>query len=121
MIAGKILYVDDEEPNLISFRYLFKKNFEIHLANSAEEGLDILKSEQIHIILTDQKMPGTSGVEFLKKIATIYPDPIKILLTGYADIGTVVEAINLGQIYRYMAKPFQPEEMLVTLKNAMEV
>jgi len=121
MIAGKILYVDDEEPNLISFRYLFKKNFEIHLANSAEEGLDILKNEQIHIILTDQKMPGTSGVEFLKKIATIYPDPIKILLTGYADIGTVVEAINLGHIYRYMAKPFQPEEMLVTLKNAMEV
>ncbi len=121
MATGKILYVDDEEQNLISFRYLFKKNFDIHLASSAEEGLEILKNEQIHIILTDQKMPRTTGVEFLKKISTTHPDPIKILLTGYADIGTIIEAVNLGEIYRYIPKPFQPEEMLVTLKNAMEV
>jgi CheY-like chemotaxis protein len=121
MTVGKILYVDDEEQNLISFRYLFKKNFDIHLASSAEEGLEILKNEQIQIILTDQKMPRTTGVEFLKKISTTHPDPIKILLTGYADIGTIIEAINLGEIYRYIPKPFQPEEMLVTLKNAMEV
>ncbi len=121
MVTSKILYVDDEEQNLISFKYLFKKNFDIHLASSAEEGMEILKSEQIQIILTDQKMPKTTGVEFLKGIATVYPDPIKILLTGYTDIGTVIEAINLGEIYRYMTKPFQPEEMLVTLKNAMEV
>ncbi len=121
MAIGKILYVDDEEQNLISFRYLFKKNFDIRLANSANEGIEILKNEQIHIILTDQKMPGTTGVEFLKKITTTHPDPIKILLTGYTDIGTVIEAINLGEIYRYMTKPFQPEEMLVTLKNAMEI
>lgn len=120
-MLGKILYVDDEEPNLVSFKYLFKKNFEIHLADSAEKGIEILQSESIQIIITDQKMPGTTGVEFLKKIAPAFPDPIKILLTGYTDIATVVEAINLGQIYRYIAKPFEPDEMLLTLKNAIEV
>ncbi|MBP7284718.1 MAG: SpoIIE family protein phosphatase [Leptospiraceae bacterium] len=121
MAVGKILYVDDEEQNLVSFKYLFKKNFEIHLADSAQSGIELLETETFQIIITDQKMPSITGVEFLKKIASKYPDPIKILLTGYADLGTVIEAINLGEIYRYMTKPFQPEEMLITLKNAIEV
>ncbi|MBK7055530.1 MAG: SpoIIE family protein phosphatase [Leptospiraceae bacterium] len=121
MSLSKILYVDDEKENLVSFKYLFKKNFEILLAISAEEGLEILQREPIQIIITDQKMRHTTGVEFLKKIANVYPDPIKILLTGYADVGTIIEAINHGEIYRYIPKPFQPEEMLVTLKNALEV
>lgn len=120
MSLSKILYVDDEKENLVSFKYLFKKNFEILLAISAEEGLEILQREPIQIIITDQKMRHTTGVEFLKKIANVYPDPIKILLTGYADVGTIIEAINHGEIYRYIPKPFQPEEMLVTLKNALK-
>ena len=69
MSLSKILYVDDEKENLVSFKYLFKKNFEILLAISAEEGLEILQREPIQIIITDQKMRHTTGVEFLKKIA----------------------------------------------------
>lgn len=67
MAVGKILYVDDEEQNLVSFKYLFKKNFEIHLADSAQSGIELLETETFQIIITDQKMPSITGVEFLKK------------------------------------------------------
>ncbi|MBK8398794.1 MAG: SpoIIE family protein phosphatase [Leptospiraceae bacterium] len=121
MFNPKILYVDDEEENLISFRFLFKKYFDIQIAKSAKEGLEILESDTIHIVISDQKMPKMSGVEFLKQVAKDFPDTSRILLTGFADIDSIMDAINLGEIYRFFTKPFQKEEMLSSLNNAMEV
>lgn len=116
-----ILYVDDEVNNLVSFKANFRKYYEIYTAESAAEGKEILKTKNIQIIITDQRMPNMTGVEFLESILKEYPDPVRILLTGYADIEAVIEAINKGQVYRYIMKPFNAEELKITLDNASEV
>jgi response regulator RpfG family c-di-GMP phosphodiesterase len=117
----KILYVDDENNNLTAFKALFRRNFDVHTALSAEEGRELLKQEGFHIILTDQRMPGTTGVEFLESIIPLYPDPIRILITGYADIQAVINAINKGQVYRYITKPWDEIELKSVLENAYEI
>jgi len=117
----KILYVDDEENNLNSFRSSFRKIYEIHTAKSAEEGLLILKSNEIEILITDQRMPDVTGTEFLESILYEYPSPIRFLLTGYTDIQSLVDAINKGQIYRYMMKPWNEEEMKTFIQQGYEV
>jgi response regulator RpfG family c-di-GMP phosphodiesterase len=117
----KILYVDDENNNLTAFKALFRRNFDVHTALSAEEGRELLKQEGFHIILTDQRMPGTTGVEFLESIIPLYPDPIRILITGYADIQAVINAINKGQVYRYITKPWDEMELKSVLENAYEI
>lgn len=117
-----ILYVDDEQHNLNSFKASFRRLFNIYLALSASEALEILKQEKdIHIIITDQRMPGITGVEFLESIIDIYPEPIRILLTGYADISAVIDAINKGQVYQYISKPWQEEELKMNLMKAYEI
>ena len=103
----KILYVDDERGNIDYFRSVFRREYEIVTANSGEEGLDILlKNQDIPVILTDQRMPRMTGVEFLRKSIDIARDSIRILVTGYADMETVINAVNLGHIYYYISKPW---------------
>jgi response regulator RpfG family c-di-GMP phosphodiesterase len=116
-----ILYIDDEENNLVAFKANFRRDYFIHTALSADEGLDILKNNKIHIIITDQRMPKTTGVEFLESIIKAYPDPMRILLTGYSDIEVIIDSINKGQIYRYISKPFNELDLKVCIQNAMEV
>lgn len=116
-----ILYVDDEPNNLVSFKANFRKYHNVFTAESAAIGKQILKDNKIHIIITDQRMPETTGVEFLESILLEYPDPIRILLTGYADIETVIEAINKGQVYRYIMKPFNEPELNIVFNNAKEL
>ncbi|WP_194975032.1 response regulator [Aquiflexum lacus] len=117
----KILYVDDEENNLQAFKATFRRDYQIFLAMSADEGRRILKSEDVHIIITDQRMPEETGVDFLSSIIPINPDPIRILLTGYTDIQAVIDAINKGQIYHYLTKPWEEEYMRNVIQNAYEV
>ncbi len=117
----KVLYVDDEVNNLTSFRALFRRNFEVYTAISAEEGRALLKEHRFHVILTDQRMPGTTGVEFLESIIGEYPDPIRILITGYTDIHAVIDAINRGRVSRYITKPWDEQELKMTIENAFEV
>lgn len=117
----KILYVDDEENNLQAFKATFRRDYKIFLAMSADEGREILKSEDVHIIITDQRMPDETGVDFLSSIIPINPDPIRILLTGYTDIQAVIDAINKGQIYHYLTKPWEEEYMRNVIQNAYEV
>jgi response regulator RpfG family c-di-GMP phosphodiesterase len=117
----KILYVDDEENNLQAFKATFRRDYNIFLALSADEGREILKSEDVHIIITDQRMPDETGVDFLSSIIPINPDPIRILLTGYTDIQAVIDAINKGQIYHYLTKPWEEEYMRNVIQNAYEV
>ena len=116
-----ILFVDDEEKNLRSFKSALRREYTIFTANSGAEGIEILRKQQVHIIITDQRMPEMTGIEFLESIIEEVNDPIRILLTGYADIDAVIGAINKGQVYRYMTKPWREDEMKQVIQNAYEV
>jgi response regulator RpfG family c-di-GMP phosphodiesterase len=113
-----ILYVDDEENNLLSFKATFRIKHNVLTALSGDEALKILASTHIDIIITDQRMPEMTGVEFLEKVLENYPDPMRILLTGYADMNAVVEAVNKGKIFHYVTKPWNEEELDLTINKA---
>lgn len=116
-----ILYIDDEIHNLNAFRASFRRIYNVFIAESAEEGKKILTQNDIHIIITDQRMPKITGIEFLESIIKKYPDPIRMLLTGYSDITAVIDAINKGQVYRYISKPWNDEELKMNIDKAFEV
>ncbi|MCW3107120.1 MAG: hybrid sensor histidine kinase/response regulator [Segetibacter sp.] len=116
-----VLYIDDEENNLLAFKASFRRTFEVFTATSAARGLNILNEEKIHIIIADQRMPQSTGVEFFDIVKKIHPDPIRILLTGYTDVEAIIDAINKGQIYRYIKKPWDTLELETTINNAYEI
>jgi len=118
----KVIYVDDEENNLLSFKASFRMKYEVFIAISAKEAIIILQQNpEISVIITDQRMPDMTGVEFLESILDIFPDPIRILLTGYADINAVIDAVNKGKIYHYLSKPWKEEELSETIEKAHEL
>ncbi|MBN8669845.1 MAG: response regulator [Chitinophagales bacterium] len=116
-----ILYVDDEQNNLVSFKATFRIKYNVHTAISGEEAIKILRANPIDIIITDQRMPNMTGVEFLESILEEYPDPMRVLLTGYADLNAVIDAVNKGKIFHYLTKPWNEEELDMTIKRAFEV
>jgi response regulator RpfG family c-di-GMP phosphodiesterase len=116
-----VLYIDDEPNNIVSFKAAFRRVFNIFSAESAEEGAKVLEQETIHVILSDQRMPKITGIEFFQSILETHPDPIRILITGYTDINAVIDAINLGQVYKYLTKPWIEEEVKTSIKNSFEV
>ena len=120
-MAVGVLYIDDEINNLNSFKAAFRRDFDIFTAISAKEGRKILDSQEIGVIITDQRMPVMTGIEFLESILTIYPDTIRILLTGFSDINAVMDAINRGQVYKYLVKPWQNDELKMYIENALEI
>ena len=115
-----VLYVDDEENNLFSFKAVFRVKYQVYTAISGDEALKILGEKHIDIIVTDQRMPNMTGVEFLEKVIEIYPDPMRLLLTGYADMNAVVDAVNKGKIFHYLSKPWNEEELDITINRAYE-
>jgi two-component system sensor histidine kinase/response regulator len=115
-----ILYVDDEESNLKGFKSIYFTDYTIYTAISGKEALEILSSHEVHIIITDQKMPGMTGVEFLSNTMSKYPDPIRIILTGYSDIEVLMKAINECGIFRYLTKPWNEQEMNMTINQALD-
>ncbi|RAI86034.1 response regulator [Algoriphagus yeomjeoni] len=117
----KILYVDDEENNLQAFKATFRRDYQIFLAIDATVAREVLSKQEVDIIITDQRMPGETGVEFLESIIPIYPNPIRILLTGYTDIQAVIDAINKGQVYHYLTKPWEEDYLRTVIKNAFEI
>ncbi len=118
----KILYVDDEVGNLVGFKSTFRQLYDIKTAVSAKEGMEILDANPgIEIIITDQRMSEMTGVEFLTAIKDKHTEPIRILLTGYTDFSALVEAINKGQIYRYLQKPWNEDEIKVVVNQAYEI
>jgi class 3 adenylate cyclase/ActR/RegA family two-component response regulator len=114
-----VLYVDDEENNLNSFRAALRRNYNIYTALSGEEGMDILSKNDIHVVVTDQRMPTMTGVQFLQHIPP-EKDNIRIILTGFSDIESIIEAINTGMVYRYITKPWDKDELKITIDNAIE-
>src|SRR6185295_19759388 len=116
-----VLYVDDEENNLISFRAAFRRNYDIFTAINADEGINILHKEQVPIIITDQRMPGITGVEFLERIIPEYPETVRMILTGFSDIEAIIQAINTGRVFRYITKPWNESELKMTIDNAISL
>lgn len=114
-----VLYVDDEENNLTSFRAALRRNYNIFTALSGEEGMEIIAQHDIHIIVTDQRMPGMTGVQFLQHVPD-EPDNIRMILTGFSDVEAIIEAINTGKVYRYITKPWDKDDLKITIDNALE-
>ncbi len=117
----RILYIDDERHNLYAFRAAFRIDFDILLAESADEAREILKEKEIPIIVADQRMPRETGIEFFESIKDQYPYTMRILLTGYTDIQAVISAVNVGNIFRYLQKPWNEEEIRGAVQSAFEV
>ena len=113
-----ILVVDDEEEILQSLRGLLRLEYDVHTAQNAAEGLEIFRRRQIHVVMSDQRMPEMTGAQLLSQVQEERPETMRILFTGYADIEAVIEAVNEGRIFRYIAKPWNPEELQATVRMA---
>jgi signal transduction histidine kinase len=112
--------VDDEADVVASVQDLLRLEYRVLGATRAQEGLQILHDLEIHIVMTDQRMPGLSGVEFLIRVRTEQPDAVRLLFTGYADIKAVIDAINQGNVFRYITKPWDPDELQTIIRQAAE-
>ena len=120
-MKGTLLFVDDEENILKSLDRLFlDEDYNTMTATSGEDGLRLVVDNRIDLIISDQMMPGMKGVEFLSEVKDISPDTVRILLTGYADLEATIGAINKGEVYRFITKPWSDEELLVTVKQSLE-
>ena len=117
-----ILYVDDEEQSLKYFTLAFRENFRIFTAKNAGEGFKIFQEhkDEIGILITDQRMPGEKGVQLLERVRQISPRAIRMLATAYSDLDAAIQAVNTGAIYKYITKPWEPQELETTLKRGLE-
>lgn len=116
-----ILVVDDETDNTDALERLFRRKYLVLKAHSGAEALKVLESTpQVTLIISDQRMPEMTGVQLLEKSLSTHPDSIRILLTGYAEIESIIGAINSGQVYRYLTKPWHPADLLSTVNRAIE-
>jgi putative two-component system response regulator len=119
-MGNKILIVDDEAANLRLMERLFRNQYNVFLAASGAEALEILKLHDVALIITDQRMSEMTGVEFLKKAAEMRPRTVRIILTGYTDINSLIEAINSGVVYKYVTKPWVNEDLQLTVVKALQ-
>ncbi len=115
-----LLVVDDEQDNLDAFRFNFGKTFSLHLATSAEDALAIARDNDIAVCVTDQRMPRMTGLDLLRALRDIRPDAVGIIITAFTDVDVLIEAINLGRIYRYVTKPWDSKELRGILLQALE-
>ncbi|MFH1625456.1 MAG: response regulator [Pseudomonadota bacterium] len=116
-----ILLVDDEENIIRSLsRLLRREGYRILTARNALEGLGRLRNDKVDLVIADYKMPGMDGVEFLKAVKTKYPEIARIILTGYEDSRIAISAINEGEVYRFVTKPWNGDELKITIKQALE-
>jgi diguanylate cyclase (GGDEF)-like protein len=115
-----VLVVDDEPEITRSVAELLERDCDVLTANSADEALALLERHEVAVVLTDQRMPGGSGAELLARALDIAPETTRILFTGYSDISAVIEAVNEGHVYRYVTKPWRPEELQAVLSQGLE-
>lgn len=116
----KILCVDDETANLRLLERLFRDSYEVFTAASGPDGLELLEVHDFALIISDQRMPGMTGIDFLKHAAEIRRQTVRIMLTGYTDAGTLVEAINSSVVYKYVTKPWINDDLAATVKRALQ-
>ena len=113
-----LLVVDDEADVCDSVQDLLRREFQVLKARSADEGLKLMRENEVHIIMTDQRMPKVTGVELLRSIRAGHPQAIRMLFTGYADLDSVIAAINQGHIFKFLKKPWQPEDLEQAVREA---
>lgn len=117
----RLLCVDDEQNILSSLRRLFRgKGYEIVVANSGAEGLALLEQQEFDLVISDMRMPVMDGAEFLRQVRERWPDTIRLLLTGFADIDSIIDVINRGEIYRYITKPWDDNDICLIVRQALE-
>ncbi len=116
-----VLYVDDEENNLIAFKASFRRHFNVLTTTSANEAVQLMTQHTIHVLITDQRMPGTLGTELLAQAVNDYPNQTRILLTGFSDIEALTDAVNKGQIFRYLTKPWKDDELKKTIEDSYHI
>ena len=116
------LLILDDEPNVIKAikRLLFDTDYKIYTASTSKDAMQIFDEHEIQLVISDYRMPEMNGVEFLSRIKKLYPNTVRMILSGYADVQAVVEAINDGQVYKFIAKPWNDQELLTTIMRAFE-
>ncbi len=114
----KVLYIDDEQINLRAFVANFRDKYEITTASSAQQGLEILAEKFVHIVVCDQRMPKMTGVQFFEKVRVEFPDPMRLLLTGYADIEAIINSINRSRVFSYIDKPWDDTQLAGAIDDA---
>ena len=113
-----LLVIDDEPDVCDSVHDLLRREFRVLKARSAEEGIRLMQDNEIHIVMTDQRMPKVSGVELLTRVRQGHPQAVRMLFTGYADFESIIAAINQGHVYKFLKKPWQPEELEAAVREA---
>src|SRR5512135_2125188 len=117
--AKHCLLIVDDEPNVCdSVHDLLRREFRVLKAHGAEEGYRLMQEEEVHIVMSDQRMPQITGVELLAKVKSKHPQAVRMLFTGFADLESIIAAINQGHIYRFLKKPWQPEELEAAVRQA---
>ena len=116
----KIMIVDDEPANLRTLERLFRPVYQVVTAPSGVEALALLDQHDVALLISDQRMPAMTGIELMMKTVAVRPQMVKILLTGYTDVGALIEAINSGLVYRYLTKPWNNDDLRTTVSRALE-
>jgi two-component system sensor histidine kinase/response regulator len=116
-----VLFVDDEEANLVVCEAVCADEFSVLTANTAESALALLAQHDVAVIISDQRMPHMTGVQLLERTRELFPDTVRLLITAYSDLPAAIDAINRGHVRRYLRKPFQPDELKAELRDALDV
>jgi DNA-binding NtrC family response regulator len=116
----KIMIVDDEPANLRTLERLFRSDYQVVTAASGAEALALLDQHDVALLISDQRMPAMTGTELMTKTVALRPHMVKILLTGYTDVGALIEALNSGLVYRYLTKPWNNDDLRLTVSRALE-
>lgn len=116
----KIMIVDDEPVNLRTLTRLFRQYYEVVTAESGSEALRLLEQHNVALLISDQRMPEMTGIELMKRTVALRPHMVKVLLTGYTDVSALIETINSGLVYRYLTKPWNNDDLKITVARALE-
>ena len=118
---AKLLFVDDEERVLNALRSIFRNQYTVFTAGSGPEAMEFLKRFHPHVVISDQRMPEMTGVEFLRDVKEVAPNTVRILLTGYSDLASIVGSINDGEVFRFISKPWDNTEIQKTIGEASAI
>ena len=116
----KIMIVDDEPANLRVLERLFRPEYQVVTAPSGAEALALLEQHDVALLISDQRMPGMTGIELMIRTVDIRPQMVKLLLTGYTDVGALIEALNSGLVYRYLTKPWNNDDLRLSVSRALQ-
>src|SRR4051794_16779011 len=119
-MSPRVLFVDDDEENLLVAEAVCGDDFSVLTARSGAEALSLMRSHEVGVIISDQRMPEMTGVELLEKVQAEFPDTVRLLVTAYSDISAAIDSINRGQVRRYLRKPWEPEELKAEISDALE-